>query len=136
MSNLVQAMKPLTAGWILMPPRLRLQDTGGWQAFYGGCIFDKDVVYGDIVKGLPSDRTQLLDCLVPMFWSICLTMFLIALYNSFEILRPGGCLRLIVPDLKFFVESYTLENQQGAGNGLNDLPGFNFNLCRAWVQKA
>ena len=40
----------------------------------------------------------------------------------------GGGLRLIVPDLKFFVESYTLENQQGAGNGLNDLPGFNFNL--------
>ena len=76
-------------GWMNFDasPRLRLQRIPVvGKLFYGGCIFDKDVVYGDIVS-LPVRPNTVVGLFGSHVFSICLTMILIALYNSFEILR-------------------------------------------------
>lgn len=71
------------------------------------CVFDDQILYGNVVKGLP-----LLPCTVDglfcshilehLSYSDCLT----ALKNSYEYLRYGGRFRILVPDLAIYISEY------------------------------
>tara|TARA_A200000113_G_scaffold225927_1_gene248787 strand:+ start:4598 stop:5257 length:660 start_codon:yes stop_codon:yes gene_type:complete len=69
--------------------------------------FDKRILYGDIVKGLPLESgsvkglfaSHVIEHLSYQDAKTCLK-------NSFDLLKPGGCFRLIVPDLAFFIDKY------------------------------
>ncbi len=71
------------------------------------CIFDKEIKYGDIVKGLPVDD----DSIDVVFCShvlehLSLQDFHSALDNTYGILKPGGIFRCILPDLYQYVIEY------------------------------
>ena len=69
--------------------------------------FDKGILYGDIIKGLPIKSgsvkglfaSHVLEHLSYEDARTCLK-------NSFDLLKPGGCFRLIVPNLSFFIDEY------------------------------
>lgn len=71
------------------------------------CIFDDDIFYGDIVKGLPIKANSVdgLFC-SHVLEHLSYHDFSLALNNSFEYLKPGGVFRLIVPDLEFYIKKY------------------------------
>ncbi len=70
-------------------------------------MFDDEILYGDIVKGLP-----LPDGTVDGVFSshvlehLALVDFYVALRNIFKLLKPGGTFRVIVPDLNYMVDQY------------------------------
>ena len=117
-------------GWLNFDasPTLRLQRLpiiGG--LFKRGCIFDNEIVFGDIVKGLP-----LKDSTVDgLFASHVLEHLsyddgITALKNSFAMLKPGGRLRIIVPDLGFYIQKYSSEGL--AATDGSETSGYQFNL--------
>ncbi len=71
------------------------------------CIFDNDVIYGDIVKGLPlkPNSVDFLFC-SHVLEHLTYSDFQLALRNSYSLLTDGGVFRLIVPDLKEYVMHY------------------------------
>lgn len=73
------------------------------------CIFDDDVLYGDIIKGLPikSNSVDGLFC-SHVLEHLSYTDCFLALNNSFEYLKPGGLFRLIVPDLEYYINRYRI----------------------------
>jgi hypothetical protein len=73
-------------------------------------IFPENVIYGDIIKGLPVKENS---C-VGIYCShtlehLSLEDFRIALKNSFLILKQGGVFRCIVPDLEYYARNYIFE---------------------------
>lgn len=71
------------------------------------CIFDDEIKYGDIVKGLPIERGSV----DGIFCSHVLEHlshadFSTALHNTYQYLKPNGVFRVIVPDLLFYLEEY------------------------------
>ena len=70
-------------------------------------IFPKNVVYGDIIRGLPINDNSCdgLYCSHTLE-HISLNDFRKALINSYKILKPGGIFRCVVPDLEFEARSY------------------------------
>lgn len=71
------------------------------------CVFDDDIRYGDIVRGLPVP----LESVDGLFGSHILehltyTDFSAALKNSYSCLKPGGRFRIIVPDLAAYIIRY------------------------------
>jgi predicted SAM-dependent methyltransferase len=74
---------------------------------YLNCIFEKNVMYGDIVKGLPVSENSVdgLFCSHTLeHLSYC--DFSVALNNSFNYLKPNGVFRMILPDLENYIEEY------------------------------
>lgn len=73
------------------------------------CVFDKDILYGDIVKGLPlqPDSVDGLFC-SHVFEHLSYADFLIALANSYKYLKRGGRFRIVVPDLEYYVCLYQI----------------------------
>lgn len=71
------------------------------------CIFDDEIIYGDIVKGLPI-KPESVDALFcsHVLEHLTLDDFNLALRNSFEYLKKGGLFRLIVPDLNWYISQY------------------------------
>jgi len=71
------------------------------------CIFDDEVKYGDIVKGLPIDEASAdyVFC-SHILEHLALDDFHTALDNTFRILKKGGGLRVIVPDLRMDINDY------------------------------
>jgi hypothetical protein len=70
-------------------------------------IFPDNVMFGDIIKGLPIEK----DSVDGLYCShtlehLSLEDFRTALFNSLKILKPGGVFRCIVPDLEFSARSY------------------------------
>jgi SAM-dependent methyltransferase len=89
-------------------PRLRLQRLPlvGW-AFRFGSFFPRNVHYGDIVQGLPVpdnavDGVYASHVLEHLALEDCRA----ALRNTFRMLRPGGTLRVVLPDLENLVRLY------------------------------
>lgn len=70
-------------------------------------ISDDEIKYGDIVKGLPI-RHNSVDGLFcgHVLEHLTRTDFDFALANSFNYLKPGGKFRLVVPDLKIYIQEY------------------------------
>lgn len=78
--------------------------------------FDKRILYGDIVRGLPelSNNVDGLFC-SHVLEHLTLDDFHTALSNCFNLLKPGGRFRLIVPNLDFYINQYCIDK----GRGLN-----------------
>lgn len=69
--------------------------------------FPKNVKYGDIVKGLPENK----DSCDGIYCShilehLAFDDFLVAIKNTYLILKPGGTFRGVVPDIKAAVVDY------------------------------
>jgi SAM-dependent methyltransferase len=69
--------------------------------------FPTNVKYGDIVKGLPEqqDSCDAVYC-SHILEHLAYEDFLIALKNTYRILKPGATFRGVVPDLKASVQDY------------------------------
>ena len=83
--------------------------------------FPEDILYGDIIKGLPvapssAKAVYASHVLEHLAFEDCQT----ALANTHSILRPGGVFRLIVPDLQARAEAYMAAAREGAAEGAND----------------
>jgi hypothetical protein len=77
--------------------------------------FPSNVLYGDIVKGLPVApgsvaRLFASHVLEHLSYEDALT----AIKNSYALLKPGGVFRVIVPDLKMRAERYILKSNQNS----------------------
>jgi hypothetical protein len=83
--------------------------------------FPQNVIYGDIVKGLPEmpNSCDGLYC-SHILEHLSYDGFLTALHNSYLILKPNGIFRAVLPDLKANVNNY-LKNYD-----LNDAPANEF----------
>ena len=71
------------------------------------CVFDDEILFGDIVKGLPVDKESVdgLFC-SHILEHLSLDDFYKALQNSFSYLKPGGVFRIILPDLESYIDEY------------------------------
>lgn len=71
------------------------------------CIFDEEILYGDIVRGLPVEANSVdgLFC-SHVLEHLSYEDFRIALRNSFTYMKPGGLFRIVVPDLGFYIAEY------------------------------
>lgn len=78
--------------------------------------FPENVLYGDIVKGLPEQKNTCDGVYCShVLEHLPYQDFQTALKNTYRILKPGGIFRCVVPDLKFAIEKYlkdygTVEN--------------------------
>jgi len=81
--------------------------------------FPDNVIYGDIVKGLPvaPDSCYALYC-SHVLEHLSLLDFRVALKNSFRILMPGGVFRCVLPDLEYLAKKYIagLQNQDASAS--------------------
>src|SRR5438046_2163574 len=70
-------------------------------------VFPSNVLYGDIVKGLPVSNTSC-DAVYcsHVLEHLSLNDFRVALANTYRILKPGGTFRCVVPDLEAITRSY------------------------------
>jgi hypothetical protein len=77
--------------------------------------FPKNVLYGDIVKGLPVRREYYKGVYAShVLEHLTLHDFKIAVHNTYRILRPGGIFRLVVPDMHFIADKYIKSNSNQA----------------------
>jgi SAM-dependent methyltransferase len=74
--------------------------------------FPKSVEYGDIVRGLPiaEESTDGVYC-SHVLEHLSLEDFRSAISNTYQILKPGGYFRLVLPDLEYAINQY---NQQSS----------------------
>ena len=79
--------------------------------------FPSNVLYGDIVKGLPitSESCDAIYC-SHVLEHLALDEFRIALRNTYSYLKPNGYFRLVVPDLKQLVRQYLNSNDPCASH--------------------
>lgn len=77
-------------------------------------IFPMNVKYGDIVKGLPigSNSCDGLFCSHTLE-HLSLNDFRTALKNSYDILKPGGIFRCVLPDLEVAARTYISKLEKG-----------------------
>ena len=70
-------------------------------------VFSPNVLYGDIIKGLPVGENQCdgIYC-SHVLEHLSLADARIALRNTFKILKKGGIFRCVVPDLEFYAREY------------------------------
>lgn len=99
-------------------PTLRIQKTPvlGWLLKHSlGQIFEKNVQYGDITKGLPGIKDNTVDGAYcsHVLEHMSLFDFRKALENTYKMLKPGGVFRLIMPDLKVLVDDYIADKANG-----------------------
>jgi predicted SAM-dependent methyltransferase len=82
------------------------------------CVFDDDIKYGDIIKGLPlyDESVDVVFC-SHILEHLSLEDFYIALKNTKKILKSGGVFRVIVPDLLLDVEDYLKAYSSPDGGG-------------------
>ena len=73
-------------------------------------IFPENVIFGDIIKGLPVKENSCdgIYCSHTLE-HLSLEDFRIALKNSYSVLKKGGIFRCIVPDLEFYARKYIIE---------------------------
>lgn len=98
-------------------PTLRLQKIPliGRLLTQGGPKFPSNVLFGDVVRGLPVDAGSC--CAVyasHVLEHLSLTDFRTALRNVLGCLRPGGVFRFVVPDLEYLAKEYLDASDAGA----------------------
>lgn len=78
--------------------------------------FPREVLYGDIVKGLPFPDNSC-DAIYAshVLEHLSLSDFRVALKNTYGLLRSGGTFRLIVPDLRSLARRYIETESEFAG---------------------
>lgn len=91
-------------------PTLRIQKTPVIGSLIKGrlnAVFPNNVLYGDIVKGLPlkDNSCDAVYC-SHVLEHLALNDFRMALSNTYKILKPGGTFRLVLPDLEIIAKSY------------------------------
>ena len=106
-------------------PTLRIQKTpiiGAILRSQLNTTFPSNVLYGDIIKGLPVDDNSCdgLYCSHTLE-HLSLQDFRQALRNSYKVLKKDGIFRCIVPDLEFSARSYIKALENG-----DNLASFNF----------
>ena len=110
-------------GWLSFDasPTLRLQRLPIIGKLISGrlnCVFDDDIKYGDIVKGLPlPDQSVDVVFCSHVLEHLALEDFYIALKNTKKILKSGGIFRVIVPDLLLDVKDYLKAYSSKDGGG-------------------
>jgi hypothetical protein len=79
------------------------------------CIFDKEIKYGDIVKGLPiaDESVDGLFC-SHVLEHLSYADFSTALNNSYRYLKKGAIFRIVVPDLEWYVRQYVQSKQSSS----------------------
>ncbi len=99
-------------GWLSFDasPTLRLQRLpiiGNLLRSRLNCVFDDEIQYGDIVRGLPlpDESVDVIFC-SHVLEHLALEDFYTALENTKRVLKSGGVFRVIVPDLRLDVEDY------------------------------
>jgi hypothetical protein len=91
-------------------PTLRLQKLPLVGQLAGGPKFPSNVLYGDIVAGLPvSAHTCRAAYCSHVLEHLSLTHFRIALVNTRRLLAERGIFRLVVPDLRVAAERYVAD---------------------------
>ena len=98
-------------------PTLRIQKLPALGKLLRGRLntqFPQNVMYGDIIQGLPVDP----DSCDGVYCShtlehLSLNDFRKALVNTKRIMKPGGIFRCVVPDLEWYVKSYLEALQNG-----------------------
>jgi predicted SAM-dependent methyltransferase len=83
----------------------------------GIVVFPANVVYGDIVRGLPlsAGSCQAIYC-SHVLEHLTLDDFRVALRNTYTYLRPGGTFRFVLPDLQQMARHYLNSAQQDAAH--------------------
>lgn len=110
----------------------------------GRRIFPAAVRYGDIVKGLPvaADACAAVYCSHTLE-HLPLNDALIALRNTYRILRPGGVFRMVLPNLRAIVSDY-LDSEDPApahkfmrwsNLGTDSLPKTPLGALREWLAR-
>ena len=99
-------------------PTLRIQKTPvlGWILKKSlGQVFDRNVRYGDVTRGLPGIKDNTADGVYcsHVLEHMSLADFRKAVENSYKMLKPGGHFRLIMPDLKVLVDDYISDKEKG-----------------------
>ena len=80
-------------------------------------VFPANVLFGDIVKGLPVKENSCAGVYAShVLEHLALLDFRAALQNTYRILQPGGTFRCIVPDLEYSARKYL----QGLENGYEE----------------
>lgn len=113
-------------GWLNFDasPRLRLERlpfvSRAFEAS-GTRLFPKNVRYGDIVRGLPVPE----GCARAVYCSHVLEHIdresvIIALENTYRMLRPDGVFRLVVPDLAWRAEEFLRARDRGDSNAADE----------------
>lgn len=91
-------------------PTLRLQKMpiiGNWLKNRSAVVFPANVLYGDIVKGLPvADNSCDGVYCSHTLEHLSLEDFRLSLRNTWRILKPGGIFRCVVPDLEIAARDY------------------------------
>ncbi len=77
-------------------------------------VFPENVMYGDIVKGLPvmENSCDGIYCSHTLE-HLSLNDFRSSLKNSYKILKKGGIFRCVLPDIEFLARSYITELDSG-----------------------
>ena len=108
-------------------PTLRLQRLPVIGKLIGSrlnCVFDDEIKYGDIVKGLPlpDESVDVVFC-SHVLEHLALEDFYTAIENTKRLLKSGGTFRAIVPDLRLDVEDYlkTYSSADGGEHRLHSL---------------
>lgn len=104
--------------------------------------FPSNVEYGDIVKGLPLASNSC-DAIFSshVLEHLALDDFRIALRHSFDLLKPGGVIRVIVPDLRALADAYinstdslaSHDFMRGTCLGIESRPRGALGLIKSWM---
>lgn len=125
-------------------PTLRFERIPVLGQFYtkNATRFPANVEFGDIVKGLPFDSNSC-DAIFAshVLEHLALDDFRIALRSSFDLLKPGGVFRLVVPDLRVLAKTYLDSNEPMSAHefmrksylGMESRPRGVFGLMKAWL---
>lgn len=105
-------------------------------------VFPAQVLYGDIVKGLPlAEDTCAAVYSAHVIEHLSLNDCRKALRNVYNILVPGGKFRLVAPDLEFHINAYVRTNDAGACHrfmqdtllGVTSTPKGAVSQLRSWL---
>jgi predicted SAM-dependent methyltransferase len=78
-------------------------------------LFPDNIQYGDIVKGLPIKNNVCIAIYCShVLEHLSFDDFIIALRNTFNLLVPGGIFRLVMPDLNYLVQQYSMTKNPDA----------------------
>lgn len=76
--------------------------------------FPSNVLYGDIVKGLPENENSCDGVYCShVLEHLSLNDFNTALANTLRMLKPGGIFRLVMPDLEYMIKGYMQNKKAG-----------------------
>lgn len=113
-------------GWLNFDgsPTLRVERLplfGGAMRRAGKAVFPGNVLYGDIVKGLPVKKGVASGVYSShVLEHLDRTSVSRALSNTYDLLAPGGAFRLVVPDLSWRTQQFIKAHEKGCWSAADD----------------